>query len=198
MRQAETRTPWLKATQRNRRGSQPLRIVGTADSLQNIGNKSLPGLGRRASNRNPRCGIKPRALPMNLDQPVGTFKFWEVVDHWARERLEHELVVARSLAHGVIVDGLRIHSVDPKWLNAGDPPGGYPYVGYSAQGGAPVLLRAEVLEHLLVVARGAAEPSRRILADEYLSREDLAAWLIQTDQRLPAFWYGELDNPACS
>ena len=51
---------------------------------------------------------------MEPGQLVETYKFWEVAALWARERLENELVVARSLARGIVVDGLRFQSVDPR------------------------------------------------------------------------------------
>jgi hypothetical protein len=56
---------------------------------------------------------------MNASQLVESYKFWDVVSLWSRERLEHELIVARALARGVIIDGLRLHSADPKWVSAG-------------------------------------------------------------------------------
>jgi len=32
---------------------------------------------------------------MSLSQLVESYKFWDVVTHWAKERLEHEETVAR-------------------------------------------------------------------------------------------------------
>lgn len=129
---------------------------------------------------------------VNPSQLVESYPFWEVVALWARERLEHDILIARALARGVIVDGLRVQSIDPKWVSANRPLLGYPYVGYAAKAGdKPVLLRAEALEHLLAVVRAAAEPSRTQLADEFLVRDDFRAWLRDTGQSLPAFWFGQ-------
>ena len=69
---------------------------------------------------------------MNPSHLVESFKFWDIVTLWARERLEHEVIVARSLARGVIVDGLRFQSVDPQWLKQDQSLSGYPYVGFVA------------------------------------------------------------------
>ena len=126
---------------------------------------------------------------MNPSQMVESYKFWDVVVLWSREKLEHEFVIARALARGVIVDGLRLHSVDPRWMKPDQSLTGYPYVGYSAKGETPpILLRAEVLEHLLAVVRTAAEPSRQILGNEFLLREEFVPWLASTGQTIPAFW----------
>ena len=126
---------------------------------------------------------------VNPGQLVESFKFWDVVILWSRDRLEHDVVVARALARGVIVDGLRIQSVDPRWVNPERSLTGYPYVGYSARGDAPVMLRAEALEHLLAITRAAAEPSRVILANEFVCRDDFEKWLLSTGQSLPSFWF---------
>ena len=67
---------------------------------------------------------------MTPSQMVESYKFWDVVTLWARERLEHEIVVARALARGVVVDGLRFQSVDPRWVKQDQSLSGYPYVGY--------------------------------------------------------------------
>jgi hypothetical protein len=66
---------------------------------------------------------------------------------------------------------------------------GYPLVGYSAKGDAPVLLRAEALEHLLSVVRTAAEPQRDALDQEFVQRDDFGRWLKGIGQPLPAFWF---------
>jgi hypothetical protein len=129
---------------------------------------------------------------MDASQLVESYKFWDVVALWSRERLEHELIVARALAGRVIVDGLRLHSVDPKWVSADRSLTGYPYVGYCAKGdGAPILLRAGALGHLLAVVGSAVEPSREALSAEFLLREDLREWLAGSGQALPSFWFGE-------
>ena len=128
-------------------------------------------------------------------QLVETYKFWDVAALWAAERLESEVVVARALARGVIVDGLRFQSADPKWVTADRSLTGYPYVGYAAVPDAPpVLLRVEALEHLLSVVRRAAAPSREVLHAEFVRREDFYAWLGRTRQPLPSFWFSDEDR----
>ena len=128
---------------------------------------------------------------MKVSQLVESYKFWDVVALYARERLEHDSVVARALARGVVVDGLRLQSVDAGWLDAARSLTGYPLVGYSAKGDTPVLLRAEALEHLLSVVRAAVEPQRDALEQEFVKREDFARWLTDTGQPLPEFWFDQ-------
>lgn len=53
---------------------------------------------------------------MSLSQQVESYRFWEVVVHWAKERLEHGNTVARALARAVICDGLVLSSVDSRWV----------------------------------------------------------------------------------
>jgi hypothetical protein len=132
---------------------------------------------------------------MTPGQMVESYKFGEIVALWARERVEHELVVARALARGVIVDGLRLQSVDPRWLKQDRSLNGYPYVGYVAvPDGTPILLRAEVLEHLLSVVRSGAEPDVALLNVEFITRSDFLQWLLATSQALPRFWFSA-DEP---
>jgi hypothetical protein len=50
-----------------------------------------------------------------------------------------------------------------------------------------------VLEHLLAVVRAAREPSREVLRDEFILKDDFRAWLRATKQALPAFWFGKDD-----
>lgn len=126
---------------------------------------------------------------------VEHFKFADIVLHWARERLVHELLVARELARGVIRDGLRLQSVDPRWVDAGETFRGHPLVGYCARTGfPPIMIRAEVLEHLLAVAREAAEYRREIFDQEFITRADFQKWLVLTGRPMPAFWYGPDDR----
>jgi hypothetical protein len=126
---------------------------------------------------------------------VDSYRFWDVAALWARERGEDESITARALARGVIADGLRAESVDPRWLVAEHPPAGYPYVGYCAVTTAPpVLLRVEALEHLLAVARRGILPSRELLAFEFIFRNDFQAWLRITGQPLPHFWFTEVER----
>jgi hypothetical protein len=127
---------------------------------------------------------------MEPSQLVETYKFWDVVALWSRERLENDVVVARALARGIIVDGLRFQSIDPRRIKSDRSLSGYPYIGYAALPDAPpVLLRAEALEHLLAVVRQAAVPSREILAPEFVARADFRTWLAATKQALPSFWF---------
>lgn len=126
-----------------------------------------------------------------IGHEVESYKFWDVVSLWARERLEHEETVARALAAGVVRDGLRCCSVDPRWRDGRMELRGYPYVGYCAKpDAAPVILRAAVLEHLLAVVQRAETPARALLMEEFIARADFAAWLDSTGQPQPAFWFG--------
>lgn len=130
---------------------------------------------------------------MSASQMVESYKFWDVVALWAKETLQHEDVVARALARGIIRDGLRFQGVDPKWLKPGAENAefhGYPYVGYCAKSGmTPVILRASALEHLLSIVERATEPSLGLLNDLFVSRKNFQDWLIVTEQTLPAFWF---------
>jgi hypothetical protein len=126
---------------------------------------------------------------------VESYRFWDVAALWARERGDDEIAAARALARGVIADGLRTESVDPRWLVADHPPVGYPHVGYCAVASAPpVLLRVEALEHLLAVARRNVLPSREVLAFEFIFRSDFQAWLRTTGQPLPRFWFTDVER----
>ena len=130
---------------------------------------------------------------MSLSQLVESYKFWDVVTLWARERLEHEDIVASALARGIIRDGLRFQSIDTRWAkNEKLDFRGDPYVGFVAKPGQPmVVLRAEALEHLLTIVRTAKKPSRKKLKDEFVLKEDFKNWLEQTGQPLPSFWFSE-------
>jgi hypothetical protein len=137
---------------------------------------------------------------MNPAHLVESYRFWEVVTLWARERIEAPEVVARALAKGIICDGLPANSRDPKWISGRSPSfelKGYPYVGYAptAQGKMSVL-RIEALAHLLSVVREGATPSKEILEDEFINREHFKEWCKKADIRLPAFWYAESENEA--
>lgn len=129
---------------------------------------------------------------MHPGQLVESYKFWDIAPLWAAERLDNELVIARALARGIVRDGLRFQSVDSNWVKPARSLSGYPYVGYAADPAKPpVLLRAEALEHLLAVVRQAAVPSREILKQEFVLREDFRAWIKATRQMLPGFWFGD-------
>jgi hypothetical protein len=54
------------------------------------------------------------SVPAELSKLIETFKFWDIVAQWSRERLEHESIVARARAHAVVRDGLPLRSVDPR------------------------------------------------------------------------------------
>jgi len=132
---------------------------------------------------------------MNPGQLVETYKFWDVAALWASERVENELVIARAMARGIIVDGLRFQSADARWLKANRSLTGYPYVGFAADPDKPpVLLRAEALEHLLSVVRQGTVPSRDVLTEEFVHREDFWKWLAATRQPLPSFWYTDQER----
>lgn len=122
---------------------------------------------------------------------IESFKFADVVKRWGRERLVHELIVARELARGIIREGLRFQSVDPKWTKSSTSFRGYPLVGYSArQDLPPILIRAEALEHLLAVEREASDPDSSLLRDEFVTKNDFRNWLVKTGRPMPFFWFG--------
>jgi len=129
-----------------------------------------------------------------LTEFVESYRFWDVVTLWARERLEHEDIVARTLARAVICDGLRLQSVDVRWLKKSARPvefKGFPYAGYRADPKAPMcVLRATALDHLLGIVNRAETPSRDRLFEEFVLRKDFRAWLIGLELALPAFWFG--------
>ncbi len=47
---------------------------------------------------------------MNEGIYVESYKFWDVVSLWGRETLEHDVLVAKKLANGVIKQGLWMQS----------------------------------------------------------------------------------------
>lgn len=132
--------------------------------------------------------------PPPLANLVETYRFWDIVTLWARERLEHEDIVARALARGIVRDGLKAQSTDPRWMRGNDQGiefKGYPYVGFCARPGAAMcVLRAEALEHLLAVVHRAVPPERGKLAEEFIAREDFLAWLEANGLPRPSFWFG--------
>ncbi|MFO1318673.1 MAG: hypothetical protein U1F52_03580 [Burkholderiales bacterium] len=125
---------------------------------------------------------------------VESYRFWDIVTLWGRERLEHEEIVARGLARGFVVDGLRIQSVDPRWTPGADPTvefKGYPHVGYRAGPALPMcIVRVEALQHLLAIVQRAETPAREKLMEEFVTREDFRQWLLALGLRPPAFWFG--------
>lgn len=128
---------------------------------------------------------------MHLSRHVESYRFWEVVTQWARERMQHEHIVARVLAQGVIRGGLRVQSVDPKWTNVGSfELRGEPLVGYvSREGDLPIFIRATALKHLRSMVERAAVPEPEHLHDEFFTKQDFYAWLIRNHILPPSFWY---------
>jgi hypothetical protein len=128
---------------------------------------------------------------MVLSQHVESFRFWDVVTQWAQERLEHEIVIARVMARGVVRDGLRVQSVDPRWTNPGTfELRGAPLVGYVAcEGGLPIFIRSSALVHLRHVVEKAATPDPQALAEEFVTKQDFLAWLAHSKLPVPSFWF---------
>ena len=130
---------------------------------------------------------------MEAGQFVESYRFWEVAILWAKERLQHEDLIARSLASGFIKGGLRIQSQDSRWLSGAEGKTellGYPYVGYSPTiGESPVIIRASALEHLLAVVNSGKEPERSFLHEEFIKKQDFLDWLNATGISPPHFWF---------
>ena len=134
---------------------------------------------------------------MQPTQLVESYKFWDIVTLWGKELLQHDSLVAKALAAGVVRDGLRLQSRDPKWVKAGDELRGEPYLGYSAdQKQRPVIIKARVLEHLQNVTRTGADVSRDLLWQEFVTKADFKDWLVRTQQPLPSFWFGDEERGA--
>ena len=128
---------------------------------------------------------------MLLSQQVESYRFWEVVTQWAREKLQHEHVVARALAKAVVRDGLRLQSVDPRWSAPGTfELRGAPLVGYvTTEGALPIFIRAKALAHLRSIVERAATPQPEALFEEFLTKQDFQAWLTRSKLPLPSFWF---------
>lgn len=128
---------------------------------------------------------------MVLSRHVESYRFWDVVVQWARERLEHEHVIARVLAKGVMRGGLRVQSVDPRWANVGTfELRGAPLVGYVArEGDLPIFIRASALAHLTQVVERATVPQPEVLFDDFLTKQDFQAWLAHSKISAPSFWF---------
>lgn len=56
---------------------------------------------------------------MQLSQIAESYKFWGVVSLRAKERLEHESIIALVLVTGIVRDGSCFQSRDPKFIQAG-------------------------------------------------------------------------------
>lgn len=133
--------------------------------------------------------------PQPLSQLVETYRFADVVALWARERLEHETIVARALARAVVCDGLRLQSIDGRWAANPNKPvefRGYPYIGYTARpDSAMSILRASALDHLFAIVERSAEPELSKLHEEFIYREDFRDWLVSQGMPLPEFWFAQ-------
>jgi hypothetical protein len=129
---------------------------------------------------------------MVLSRHVESYPFWEVASRWAAERREDVHLVARAMARGVLREGLRVQSVDALWSKPGTfDLRGAPLVGYVAlEGMLPIFIRASALTHLRNVVERAASPDPKALSEEFVTKQDFRAWLVQWDIARPAFWYG--------
>jgi len=132
-------------------------------------------------------------METQLGHLVESYRFWDIVTLWSKEKLENEEIVARALARGIIRDGLKFQSVDTRWVKTIEMEfDGDPYVGFVAKPGEEiVVLRADSLEHLLKIVRIAKTPSRRMLKNEFVLKNDFKDWLKATGQPLPTFWFSE-------
>lgn len=129
---------------------------------------------------------------MNKNIYIESYKFWDVVSLWGRETLEHDVLVARKLANGVIKQGLRFQSKNPKWMDSKAELLSYPYVGFTViESEGPIILKAKTLAHLINIVEVKEEPSKNILIDEAVLKTDFKKWLVRTGQSFPQFWYGE-------
>lgn len=128
---------------------------------------------------------------MNLGHHVESYRFWDIVTQWARETLQHEHVIARAMAKGVVRDGLRVQSVDAKWTNQGTfELRGLPLVGYVAKDGhLPIFIRSSALKHLRAIVENAAIPDAQVLFEEFVTKQDFLAWLTQVEVNPPSFWF---------
>jgi hypothetical protein len=123
-------------------------------------------------------------------QLVESYRFWEVATQWAQDRLQHEQVIARVMARGVIRDGLRVQSVDPRWVDPGTFELHGPIVGYvGRQGALPIFIRRSALTHLTAVVERAVVPDPHRLYEEFVTKQDFGAWLEQQGLEKPSFWF---------
>ncbi|MFM9879514.1 MAG: hypothetical protein ACKVOO_03780 [Burkholderiaceae bacterium] len=133
---------------------------------------------------------------MNIAHFVESYRFWDIAAQWGRETLQHEHVIARALARGLLRDGLRLQSVDPKWERQGSfELRGQPLVGYVARpGDLPIFIRASALKHLQDVTGKAATPNAQLLFEEFITQQDFGAWLKAMGIALPAFWFAPAEH----
>jgi hypothetical protein len=129
---------------------------------------------------------------MSLSRHVDSYPFWEVASRWAAERGDEVDLVARAMARGVLREGLRVQSVDARWSKPGTfDLRGAPLVGYVAvEGVLPIFIRSSALAHLRGVVERALVPSAALLGEEFVTKQDFRAWLVQWDMARPSFWYG--------
>lgn len=129
----------------------------------------------------------------STSQGVESYRFRDVVRLWARERLENEEIVARALARAVIRDGLKLQSVDARWVDGASRKmefKGQPFVGFCATPQSPLcILRVSALDHLLAIVQRAETPSCAKLSEEFIVREDFGAWCAASGFAAPAFWF---------
>ena len=130
--------------------------------------------------------------PKPLSQLVESYRFWDVVRLWARERLESEEIVACALARAVVCDGLSLQSLDARWVTSPNQHlelKFHPYVGFCAMPQGPVcILRAAALDHLMAIIHRAEIPSQERLAEEFILRKDFHAWCQRAGVESPKFW----------
>ncbi len=119
----------------------------------------------------------------------------DIIRMWARERMEHENIVAQDLARAIVCKGLRLQSVDARWAADETRPiefHGYPYVGYTAlPGSAMSIVRISALNHLFAIIEQSAEPDLDKLHEEFIYKQDFRDWLTRQHLPLPRFWFGE-------
>ena len=129
---------------------------------------------------------------MNTGHLIESYTFGDIVHRWARERLIHEILVARELAKGVVDEALQLQSINPKHLKSSASLRGEPYLGYSGQDrNKPVLLKAAAFRHLCEVSNGRVDASFDILRYELVTKADFRDWLVHTGRAMPAFWFAE-------
>ncbi len=116
---------------------------------------------------------------------------------WGRETLEHDVIIARKLAKGVVKNGLRFQSVNPKWLNSTEELLSYPFIGYtSIAAESPIILKAEVLAHLINVAEEKTDPSELVLKDEVVLKNDFKNGWLEQDNHFQNFGMALMNIPA--
>jgi hypothetical protein len=129
---------------------------------------------------------------MNEGIYIESYKFWDVVSLWGKEILEHDVLVAKKLANGVIKQGLRMQSKNPEWMNSKNELLSYPYIGYTViESEGPIISKAVALAHLINITEETEEPSKIILNDKAVLKSDFKKWLVRTGQSFPEFWYGK-------